>query len=195
MTIAFEGAPDDTKAVFSPFASDMSARKTATTSAIVKTVISEFTPVDVPRLSQLINKSNQFNLTTRRRSEAEVAALLDAPDHDGFSVRLRDRFGDHGLIAVVVCRVEGQTLDVDTWLMSCRVLKRGVERMALNALALAAKRDGAARLVGEYIRTPKNALVQAHYRSLGFTEDHGRWVLELNTFVEAPHFIRLTTPE
>ena len=101
----------------------------------MKGTITEFTPVDVPRLSQLINKSNQFNLTTRRRTEADILALMKDPDYAGFSVRLKDRFGDHGLISIVIGRQEGATMLVDTWLMSCRVLKRQVEDEVLNELA------------------------------------------------------------
>jgi FkbH-like protein len=79
--------------------------------------------VDVPRLSQLINKSNQFNLTTRRRSEAEVIAVMNDPEYVGYSMRLKDRFGDHGLISIVIGKKAGETMQIDTWLMSCRVLK------------------------------------------------------------------------
>ena len=104
-------------------------------SLAMEAVIREFTPVDVPRLAQLINKSNQFNLTTRRRTEAEVQALIRQPDHVGLSVRLQDRFGDHGLISIVVGRETGDSLVIDTWLMSCRVLKRQVEELVLNELA------------------------------------------------------------
>ena len=97
--------------------------------------INEFTPVDVPRLGQLINKSNQFNLTTRRRSDADILTLMREPDCIGFSVRLKDRFGDHGIISIVIARKQDQAMTIDTWLMSCRVLKRQVEDEVLNELA------------------------------------------------------------
>src|SRR6185312_10847040 len=83
--------------------------------------------LDVPRAAQLINKSNQFNPTTRRRSEAEVQQLLGVPEVSCFTMRLADRFGDHGLISVVITTAIGDALEVDTWVMSCRVLKRQVE--------------------------------------------------------------------
>ena len=105
----------------------------------MEAAISEFVPVDVPRLSQLINKSNQFNLTTHRRSEAEVIAVMNDPNFIGYSVRLKDRFGDHGLISIVIGEKAGDTMKIDTWLMSCRVLKRQVEEEVLNELARLAK--------------------------------------------------------
>jgi FkbH-like protein len=142
-----------------------------------------FRAADVPRIAQLINKSNQFNLTTRRRSETEVAALLESPQHDGFTVRLRDRFGDHGLIAVVVLRTEGGVTDVDTWLMSCRVLKRQVEEETVNEIVRLALARGATRVRGVYAPTAKNEMVRDLYARMGFSlvkEDGGRRDFELD---------------
>jgi FkbH-like protein len=131
--------------------------------------LTEFNPVDVPRLSQLINKSNQFNLTTRRRTEAELLALMRDPAFVGFSMRLRDRFGDHGLISIVIGQVAGTTMEIDTWLMSCRVLKRQVEEEVLNELARLAAQRGCARLHGVYLPTAKNEMVRDFYARMGFT--------------------------
>ena len=131
--------------------------------------ISEFMPVDVPRLSQLINKSNQFNLTTRRRSEAEVIAVMNDPGYVAYSMRLKDRFGDHGLISIVIGKKSGATMQIDTWLMSCRVLKRQVEEEVLNELARLAKLKGCNRFHGMYIPTPKNEMVRDFYGRMGFT--------------------------
>jgi FkbH-like protein len=131
-------------------------------------MIAEFTPVDVPRVSQLINKSNQFNLTTRRRSEADLTALMNDPACIGFSVRLRDRFGDHGLISVVIGRKDDATMKIDTWLMSCRVLKRQVEDEVLNELARLARARECVRLEGFYLPTAKNGMVRDFYSKMGF---------------------------
>ncbi|WP_118134657.1 HAD family hydrolase [Oceanicella sp. SM1341] len=120
------------------------------------------------RIAQLINKSNQFNLTTRRRAEPEVAALTGAPGWHTMQVRLADRFGDNGMIGVVVAEARGTDWVIDTWLMSCRVLKRRVEEAVLAGLARAARAAGAQRLVGRYIPTAKNGLVAGHYAALGF---------------------------
>jgi FkbH-like protein len=135
----------------------------------MEAVFSEFTPVDVPRLSQLINKSNQFNLTTHRRSEAEVIAVMNDPQMIGFSMRLKDRFGDHGLISIVIGQKAGETMRIDTWLMSCRVLKRQVEEEVLNELARLAEARGCRKLAGLYLPTAKNEMVRDFYARMGFT--------------------------
>lgn len=129
-------------------------------------------PGDLPRAAQLINKTNQFNLTTRRYTEAEVERLLSTPGVVALALRLKDRFGDNGLISVILARPDpewpaGQLL-IDTWLMSCRVLGRQVEAAALGVLATEADRCGASSLIGEYRPTPRNGLVADHYPKLGF---------------------------
>lgn len=154
-------------------------------------VICEFTPIDVPRLAQLINKSNQFNLTTRRRTEAEVHALIDRPDHACFSVRLADRFGDHGLISIVIARACGEILEIDTWLMSCRVLKREVEDAVLNELVRLAREKRCSRLEGIYLPTAKNAMVSDFYPRMGFQTrslgpERGEFTLDLPAFLPRP---------
>jgi len=121
------------------------------------------------RIAQLINKSNQFNLTTRRYSEAEVAAIQDDPRYFTLQVRLSDVFGDNGMISVVICkRVSCGTWEIDTWLMSCRVLGRRVENMVLRAIVEQARREGALKLTGYYIPTDRNKIVERHYPNLGF---------------------------
>jgi len=118
----------------------------------------------------LINKTNQFNLTTRRTTEDEVRALLTDPHAIALQFRLVDRLGDNGMIGVVVAReTEPGTYAIETWLMSCRVLGRGVETAILAVLAEAAAGAGADHLVGRYRPTPKNAMVRGHYAGLGFT--------------------------
>jgi len=129
-----------------------------------------FDRAGLPRIVQLINKTNQFNLTTRRTTEAEVQAAIDDPRAVGLQLRLTDRFGDNGVIAVVVGRLQDdEDLLIETWLMSCRVLGRQVEQATLAVLAQAARRLGARRLIGEYRPSGRNAMVQDHYASLGFT--------------------------
>ena len=152
--------------------------------------LKRFHSLDLPRIAQLINKSNQFNLTTRRRSEAELAAMIDDPNYTGFSVRLRDRFGDYGLIAVVICRTaQDNILEIDTWLMSCRVLKRQVEEVTLNEIVRIARERGANRIRGFYFPTAKNGMVRGHYPSFGFelvSEDEHGSVYELDAVTYVP---------
>jgi len=138
--------------------------------------------LEMDRSVQLIGKSNQFNLTTRRHSAADIQRMLESPDWVTRVVKLTDRFGDNGLICVALAHAQDDALHIDTWLMSCRVLKRGVEHALLNNFAAFARERGLNRLVGEYIPTAKNVLVKHHYAGLGFTEmaaAEGRTLWEL----------------
>jgi FkbH-like protein len=162
----------------------------------MEAVIREFRDVDAPRISQLINKSNQFNLTTRRRTEAQVQSIMADPDCFGFTVRLADRFGDHGLISVVIGRVNGDEAEIDTWLMSCRVLKRQVEELVLNELVRLALLRNCSRIKGVYLPTAKNGMVRSHYDALGFTptlntEERLEFELSLESYAAKPTRIRV----
>ena len=157
-------------------------------------MVVHFAPFDAvgrPRITQLINKTNQFNLTTRRYTEAEVTAMEADSSCFTLQVRLRDTFGDNGMISEVVCRtIDPTTWDIDVWLMSCRVLGRGVEKVTLNEVVKHARAAGVATLRGCYIPTAKNKLVAAHYPNLGFSlvdevEETTRWELALDSY--APH--------
>jgi FkbH-like protein len=151
--------------------------------------ISPFKAVGRIRIAQLINKSNQFNLTTRRYSESDVEAFENDPSKFCLQVRLADRFGDNGMISVVIFDKGLDEWSCDTWLMSCRVLGRRVEELVLAAVAEAARGAGAKRLNGTYIPTKKNGLVVEHFAKLGFTRigdlpDGGTtWALDLADYV------------
>lgn len=132
-------------------------------------VVSGFTKFNTPRVAQLSQRSNQFNLRTIRYTEADIEALAADPDVIGLSFTLEDKFGDNGLIAVVIMKEQdAETLFVDTWFMSCRVLKRGMENFTLNTMVEYAKEKGYKRIIGEYLPTLKNKMVAQHYESLGF---------------------------
>ncbi|WP_202799936.1 HAD-IIIC family phosphatase [Schlesneria paludicola] len=157
----------------------------------MEAAICEFNQMDVPRLAQLINKSNQFNLTTRRRTEAEVQSLINQEDWICLSVRLQDRFGDHGLVSIVVGQARSEAVYIDTWLMSCRVLKRQVEDAVLNELCRQAQDRGHSRLEGVYLPTAKNEMVRDFYSRMGFqtksiAPDRADFVLELGSFCPRP---------
>lgn len=149
-----------------------------------------FDAVGLSRVTQLINKTNQFNLTTRRRTEVEVAAIMQQPQTLTLQLRLSDRFGDNGIIAAIIATedpADSRVVHIDTWLMSCRVLGRRVEAASLNLLARLAVERGATTLVGAYRCTAKNSMVRDHYARLGFNEIGARgeetlWALDLKTF-------------
>jgi FkbH-like protein len=128
-----------------------------------------FDTLGLQRCVQLINKTNQFNLTTRRYSEHDIRTVMGDERAIGLQFRLLDRFGDNGIIAIVIGRRNDDGgLHLDTWLMSCRVLGRQVERAMLSVVVDEARRLEARHLVGEYRPTAKNEMVRDHYRNLGF---------------------------
>jgi FkbH-like protein len=163
----------------------------------MRLIWSRFTPVAMKRVTQLINKTNQFNLTTCRYTDAETAAMLEDPSVLGLHLRLIDRYADHGIISVIIGRDGGDgELDIDTWLMSCRVLGRGIEQASLAVLAAEARRSGFRTLVGHYRPTRKNDMVRDHYLGLGFksraTNDGlTSWHLQLEDQVFAPESVGL----
>lgn len=132
-------------------------------------VVEGFTPFNTPRVAQLSQRSNQFNLRTVRYTDGEIAALGASDKHVCLSFTLEDKFGDNGLICVIIMKKRNaKTLFVDTWFMSCRVLKRGMENFTLNTIVEYAKAHGFERILGEYIPTLKNGMVKEHYTNLGF---------------------------
>jgi len=132
----------------------------------IKVRLAPFDEANLPRIVQLINKTNQFNLTTRRRTDAEVRALLTAGAYTQ-AMRVADRFGDSGLTGVLIAILEGEGLRVDTWLMSCRVLGRRLEEVMFAALVRYAAGNHYAHILGEYIPTAKNSQVAGLYSRLG----------------------------
>lgn len=137
-------------------------------------VVSGFTKFNTPRVAQLSQRSNQFNLRTIRYTDADIEALANDPNVIDLSFTLEDKFGDNGLIAVVIMKpLDKETLFVDTWFMSCRVLKRGMENFTLNTMVEKAKAAGYKKIIGEYLPTPKNKMVENHYTGLGFMPVEG----------------------
>jgi FkbH-like protein len=132
--------------------------------------IAPFDSAGRKRIAQLISKSNQFNLTTRRYSEAEIAALQSRPDVITVQARLADIFGDNGMISTVICRQAGRCWEIDSWIMSCRVLGRRVEETILQYLVGEARQRGITAIIGRYIPTAKNGLVRDHFSRLGFEQ-------------------------
>jgi FkbH-like protein len=130
--------------------------------------IAPFRPVYLERITQLINKTNQFNLTTRRYTGGEVEAMAQDPAFVTLYGRLTDKFGDNGLVSVILGQIVGDSLRVDLWLMSCRVLKREMEFAMFDALVEQCQERGIGTIVGVYIPSKKNGMVAGHYASFGF---------------------------
>jgi FkbH-like protein len=150
--------------------------------------ITSFSQAVRARVAQLVNRSNQYNLTVRRYTEDQLSQMESDVSVACFSARLRDRFGDNGIISVVICRDRAEHWYIDTWLMSCRVLGRQVERAVLKHMVACATKAGKTALLGHYIPGPKNSMVEHHYEALGFQRasegENGEtfWRLDLTTF-------------
>jgi FkbH-like protein len=159
--------------------------------------ISPVTKANLSRIAQLTNKTNQFNLTARRYSEQQISELVSQPGWACYSIRVRDRFGDNGLVGVAITKQNGTTAEIDTFLLSCRVIGRTVETAFLSFLADHARSNGATRLQGWFLPTKKNAPARDFYSAHGFraAEQNGDgtlWTLDLNSnSLPAPEWIRL----
>jgi FkbH-like protein len=148
-------------------------------------------PEDLGRITQLINKTNQFNLTTRRRTLDEVRALAGSPDHRIYGLRVADRFGEYGLTGVVVIEVSADRAvwTIDTLLLSCRVLGRGVEEALLSGLAADARAGGAAEFVASFIPSKKNVLAATFLPDHGFRAEGEIWRMPVCDAPSLPAFV------
>lgn len=192
-TASYSNADKDRTKQYQVEAKRVSLSKTFTNEAdflkslnMVSTV-SGFTKFNTPRVAQLSQRSNQFNLRTIRYTEADITAMAEDSDIIDLSFTLKDKFGDNGLIAVVILKKQDdETLFVDTWFMSCRVLKRGMENFTLNIIVERAKKAGYQRIIGEFLPTSKNKMVENHYVNLGFTQIKGtataQYKLDVDSF-------------
>ena len=150
----------------------------------------------IPRVSQLTQKTNQFNLTTRRYSEGEIRAFVASPDADVFHLKLRDRVGDLGLVGVAIVRYLGARAEIDSFLMSCRAIGRGAEDALLAYLLNVAKARGCAHIAGVHITTKKNGMTADFYRRQGFQlvqerEEGTAWERVLDQPAVPPPWIRV----
>ncbi len=191
-TASYSNADKDRTKQYQVEAKRVSLSKTFTNEAdflkslnMVSTV-SGFTKFNTPRVAQLSQRSNQFNLRTVRYTDADIATSGADPNVIDLSFTLEDKFGDNGLIAVIIMKpLNNETLFVDTWFMSCRVLKRGMENFTLNTMVEKAKAAGYKRIVGEYLPTVKNGMVKDHYSNLGFTKIKGTETDQYELLVES----------
>ena len=199
-TASFSAADKDRTKQYQVEAQRVSLSKTFTNEADflksldMVSVVSGFTKFNTPRVAQLTQRSNQFNLRTVRYTDADIESYASDAEVIDLSFTLQDKFGDNGLIAVIIMKPQDkETLFVDTWLMSCRVLKRGVENFTLNTMVEIAKSKGYKRIIGEYLPTPKNGMVALHYPELGFKPIEGsptaQWVLDLENYQPRECFI------
>lgn len=163
-------------------------------SLAMKAQIIPFSPLFMERIAQLTNKTNQFNLTTKRYTQATLESIAKDSSFITLQGRLKDRFGDNGLIALLITRIEDKTAHIDLWLMSCRVLKRTMEYAMLDTLIKHAKVKGVKTLIGYYYKTQKNAMVADLYSDFGFSlkaqnGDDSIWQLDIDKYKPKDYFI------
>ena len=160
-------------------------------------VIDDFLPIYLPRITQLTNKSNQFNLTTRRFTTSEMEEVFADESYIRLYGKLTDKFGDNGIVSVVIGKINGDTLDVILWLMSCRVLKRDMEYAMLDNLVERAIEKGIREIKGYYYPTAKNKMVKELYADFGFTrvsedeEGNTVWSLETAGYKNKNNYIKV----
>lgn len=163
--------------------------------------IAPLEPATLARVAQLTQKTNQFNLTTRRRTEQQIAEVAAREDSQVMTIRLRDRFGDHGLVGVAIIRNETETCEIDTFLLSCRVIGRTVETAFLSHVASGAASRGCRQLSGWFLPTKKNSPARDFYAQHGFkiqkqNEEGSFWTLDLRQqTIAMPEWVRLKTNE
>ena len=159
----------------------------------LEVTVFEAEPTHIARIEQLINKTNQFNLTTIRRTQDEVKALSASPDARVFAIEVADRFGEYGLVGVaIVSPATHSEWNLDTLLMSCRVLGRGVETAMIARIADAARQCGCSALRGHYLATKKNRLVKDLFMDHSFSPDGDDWIIDVDAVKKPPDYVSST---
>ena len=162
----------------------------------MRSEVKPFDKFSSPRVAQLTQRSNQFNLRTVRYTEQEILKLSSSDNYYTLSMTLEDKFGKYGLIgAVILKRMDDARLFIDTWIMSCRVLKRGMENFTLNCIVELAKKNNYSTIVGEYLPTKKNIIVRDHYAGLGFAKCEDEWLLEVSQYTNGNTHIKKSSEQ
>lgn len=149
------------------------------------------TEFSIPRMSQLTMKTNQWNMTTRRYQSSEIEFMSKDPSYIIQAIEVKDKFGDNGMVGLIIVKAEGSVWMIDTCLMSCRVIGRRIEEVLIGDVVNLAKSKGAQFLVGEFIATSKNELAKDVYKNLGFNEQNGVWKYSTQKGFVLPEFIQI----
>ena len=167
----------------------------------MRATIGDFIPVYIARITQLTNKSNQFNLTTKRYTQTEMEEVWHSPNYIRLYGKLIDKFGDNGVVSVVIGEKRDNILHIDLWLMSCRVLKRDMEQAMLDTLVDRCRQSGISKIVGYYYPTKKNGMVRELYGTFGFTkiseDENGNtvWELSIDGYENQNRYIKVSDNE
>ncbi len=167
----------------------------------MKAEIKPFAPVYMQRITQLTNKSNQFNLTTKRYTQQEIESAVEDGKHITLYGKLADMFGDNGVVSVVIGEIKDDVCDIELWLMSCRVLKKNIEYAMLDTLVSECKARGLSKIIGHYYPTAKNGMVKNLFADFGFekvleAEDGTtEWILSTENYENKNNVIKVNTEE
>ena len=163
----------------------------------MKAIIKPFDSLYMSRIAQLTNKSNQFNLTTKRYTQGEIEAISSDGEYLTLYGKLEDKFGDNGVVSLCIGHIIGEACHIDLWLMSCRVLKRDMECAMLDSLVKECKNRGIGEIIGYYYPTAKNNMVKNFYGEMGFhklSEDKNgsSWTLDTgDSYIKKNKYIRV----
>jgi len=153
--------------------------------------VAEFDDYSIPRIAQLTQRSNQFNLRTKRYSEQDINKIRESNQYITRYFKLEDKFGEYGVISIVILKkIDSKSVFIDTLIISCRVLKRGMEEFIFNKIVKLAVSEGYNKIIGEYLPTPKNTLVKDIFKEFGFTKEGDKWVLDTRDYREKKTFIK-----
>ncbi len=153
--------------------------------------VAEFDDYHIPRIAQLTQRSNQFNLRTKRYTEQDIKKIIESNQYITRYFKLEDKFGEYGLIGIVILKkIDSDSVFIDTLIVSCRVLKRGMEEFIFNKIVKLAVSEGCNKIIGEYLPTPKNALVKDILKEFGFAKEEDKWILDIKDYRERKNFIK-----
>jgi len=153
--------------------------------------VTEFDDYHIPRIAQLTQRSNQFNLRTKRYTEQDINKIRESNQYVTRYFKLEDKFGEYGLIGIVILKkIDSDSLFIDTLIVSCRVLKRGMEEFIFNKIVKLAASEGCNKITGEYLPTPKNALVKDILKEFCFAKEEDKWILDIKDYRERKNFIK-----
>ena len=164
----------------------------------MKTIFKKFKKEDINRITQLVNKTNQFNLTVKRLNLEEVINISKHSNFLTIAGNLKDKFGDNGLVTIFIGKIKKQTIDIVVWLMSCRVFNRNLEFALFDYLISQCKNKGISTIYGNYIKSKKNFIVKDFYKTLGFNKvksnkTEGKWEYKItNKYVKKNKIIKIT---
>lgn len=148
----------------------------------MEAAINKITPFQVPRIAQMTQKTNQFNLRTQRYTESDIKRFMEDENHEVYFLSLADKFGNNGIVGTAIVNLDGGTAFVDSFIFSCRALGRTAETALLNFVIDDVEKKGIQKLEGEYLPTKKNIPCKDFYKDHGFKEENGKWHISLNNY-------------